>query len=127
MNEPLSSLFAESRDPTHCCRSRIHAQVRPVGQVVAAMQRQIAEYRALLLDVELRDDLHDVLRGKTETIEQTLRAAERIQGELLAAIRNASQIMGQVTRVFEEAERDIATWEDGRARDAQLALPSSTS
>lgn len=116
MHDALQSLFSERRAPRHCCRRRVHDSAGPVGALAADMQRQIAEYRSLLLSAEFTD-MPEQFRGKLEAMDQTLRAAERIQAELVAAVRGASQIMGQIDAVWDDAEREIAAWESARERE----------
>lgn len=117
MHPTLTALFTERKTPKHCCRSDVHAQARPVSVLAAQLQRQIAEYRQFLFDAELQDDLPEVFRGKLETMNQTLKAAERIQGDLVSSIRAAASIVGQIEHVFDDAEREIEAWEKARRQE----------
>lgn len=123
MHQAMQALFTERGNPQHCCRSDMHRQVRPVSDLAAQLQRQIAEYRGLLFDAELQDDLPEPFRGKLETMHQTLKAAERIQGELVEAVRHAADIMGQIDRVWDDAQRETLAYEEARAREARGEPP----
>lgn len=121
MHESLAAIFEEHADPEHCCRSRTHTAMKPIGAYAANLQRQLTKYRELLMEAETADDLPDRFRGKLEYMHQSLAAGERIAGELVKVSRDVTAIMAQIDRVFSDAKPDIE-----RSEQAQLVPPNTT-
>lgn len=107
MHEKLQALFAERDKPKHCGRADAQAAAAPLIRHAAALQRQLAEYRALILEAELAPDLHPLFAGKLEFLHQTLAAGERAAAEVMRVGRETVAIHNQLARILNDAEEDV--------------------
>lgn len=103
----LAAVFAEHESPTHCSKRHAHDQLQPLLCFAACAQKQLAEYRDLLLQAELAD--HDrALDGKLERLHQTLGAIDLDLPKLLEAGRRIAKSFTQLDRYFAETNADLA-------------------
>lgn len=101
---PLDRVFAEHKKPKHCKKEDLHAQLIPVADAVAAVQKQMIEYRASIAKAHLEDD---ELTHKTEHMSQTVAAAEREAAVVFEGIRQLAKTLTQLDRYMAQCERDI--------------------
>lgn len=118
MHNRMRDLFNERRAPKHCCRTRANAAMRPVGAFAANLMRQMAEYRAMLMEAKTADDLDPRYRPKLDYLEQPVAAGERIAHELMRLQSEATSLMLQLEKVFDESEADVEETERRIARPA---------
>lgn len=121
MHTKITAIFAEHAAPTHCCRADVQQALKPIGAFIARMQRQQAEYRALLMDAETSVDLPDAIRPKLNFLHTTLDATERQMQDLLRVFRELNTSHTQLAAVFADAEADLAAWEKTEARHGSPA------
>lgn len=106
-NQPvLAKLFAEHAAPQHASKQATYEQLTPVFTVVAALKKQMIEYKALLMAEQL--SVQDgSLDGKFEHIHQTLSAIEREVDATGVAVRAVVTAMSQLDRYMAETKADI--------------------
>lgn len=107
MHKKMQAVFDEGAKPKHCCRKRTFEAMNPIGQFAANLRRQMAEYRALIMDLETQPDFEDRFRGKLEYMMQPIDAGDRIAGELTRITRETSALMVQIEKVFTECKADV--------------------
>ena len=103
----LGKLFAEHAAPQHASKQTAYAQLTPVFAVVAALKKQMVEYKSLLMAEQL--SVQDgSLDGKFEHIHQTLSAIEREIDATSTAARAVVTSMSQLDRYMADTRADIA-------------------
>lgn len=110
MHPKVAALFAEAQKPKHCSKTQVKALNAPTLDVVAAVQRQVAEYRTLLSALEHDDGVPDDLRGKWEHIHQGIKALARDVEAAQDATRRVTRTAIQIEEDLATAQADVERW-----------------
>lgn len=108
MHTQLKAVFDEHDNASHASKRDVHDQLAPILAIATAVQRQVLEYKSLLMQAELADHDH-ALDGKIEHMRQTFAAAEREANAFMEHGRNLAQCFTQLDRYMADAQSGVET------------------
>ena len=114
MHPELKTLFDERKNPTHVNGDQVHDAMRPIMEIGAKVDQQMAVYRMHHLNAKFAIHDHD-LDPKQERIKQTFRVVQEANTQFIAAGERLADAMTQLERYLAEDEADVirqATSED---------------
>ena len=107
MHPQLQAIFDERKTPTHANARAVHDALRPILNVAALVDKQMAHYRSLHLDAKLA--IHDVgLDPKQERIKQQFKVAHEATTALIAAGERLADAMTTLETSLDQDEKDVA-------------------
>ena len=110
IHQELKNLFAERRSPTHLGSANLKELMRPILQLAALADKQMAVYREHHLNAKVA--IHDhALDGKQERLKQTFRSTQSATSAFIESGERFLESFSQLERYLDEDEADVLRWE----------------